>query len=116
MTNRQAFNLANICGMMTNSKQLSFGVIRRLAKNAKVIESLTKEAQEIKKLGDEKEKEEEEILKELEAFENEDFKGQFEEISLDLVFDIKSEQISQGDRKLDLNAGLLILDEYNLLK
>lgn len=116
MTNKQAFNLASICGILTNSKQLSFGTIRRLSKNAKVIETLSKEVQEINKLGAEKEKSKEEIEAEIAEFENEEFKGEFEQIKLDLVDDVKSEIISlKGYKDLDINVALLILEQNNLL-
>lgn len=117
MTNKQAFNLATICGILTNSKQLSFGVIRRLSKNAKIIDSISKEAQEIFKLGKDKEKTEEEIKEEVEAFENEEFKGEFEPISLSIVEDVKPETISvKGYSDLELTAGLLVLENNDILK
>lgn len=121
MTNRQALNLASICSILTNSKQFSFGVIRRLAKNAKIIDVISKEVQEIIKLGKDKEKTDDEIKEEVETFESEEFKGEFEPISLSIVDEVKTEIINYKNNagelsEIDILAGLLILENNDILK
>jgi len=121
MTNEQAFNIASICGVLTNSKQLSFGVIRILNKNAKIANSINLEIKEIYDLAKSSQQTDETLKDELQKHKEEEFKGEFAKLKSSFLFDVKSEEIdfnnaTLGGKPFDTRFALEILDEQNLIE
>jgi len=120
MTNLQAFNIANLCGVAVLSSQLPFSITRKLNKNSKVAAEISKEVQELQQLAFEKKLTPEELKEQIKTFENEDFKGDF--VSIDLSgFAVMPEAIKYPDsitteeRQMQLTSILNFLDDYNLI-
>jgi hypothetical protein len=121
MTNLQAFNLSNLCGIAVLSNQLPFSVSRRLKKSSKVAAEIAKEVQEILALANEKKLSPEEQNEQILAFQSEEFKGNFEKIDFPFVGSIMPEMIKyyegeqKAEKQIQLREILDLLDEHHLI-
>jgi len=124
MTNNQALLVSNYCGILYDSKQITFGVANRLAKNAKVYAKLQEEVSEIQKRGAERNEEKEVIAEEVKKFGESDFEGTFQIIDLSFVENLTYEEIpvvlNRGDQKVQQNWKisdmLIALQELEIIK
>lgn len=124
MTNNQALTVSNFCGILYGSKQITFGVANRLAKNAKNYDKIQSEIAEIKARGKEKQVSDEELMKELNEFGSSDFEGEFKIIDLSAVENLSYEEIpvmlSKGENQTQENWKisdmLIYLQELEIIK
>lgn len=124
MTNNQALLAANYCGILYGSKQITFGVANRLAKNAKNYEKLQTEINEIKARASERKETEEVLVKELNEFGAAIFDGEFKTIDLAIIENLGYEEIPVTLTKGELQTQeywkisdmLLVLQELEIIK
>lgn len=124
MTNNQALLAANYCGILYGSKQITFGVANRLAKNAKNYEKLQTEINEIKARAGERKETEEVLVKELNEFGAAIFDGEFKSIDLTVIENLGYEEIpvtlSKGELQTQeywkISDMLLVLQELEIIK
>ena len=124
MTNNQALLVSNYCGILYDSKQITFGVANRLAKNSKFYNKIQEEVSEIKKRGIEREEKEEAIIEELHAFGQAQFEENFQTIDLALIENLAYEElpvvVSRGEDKVQENWKisdmLIVLQELEIIK
>jgi hypothetical protein len=121
MTNLQAFNISNLCGIAVLSEQLPFSVSRRLKKSSKIATEISKEVQEVLSLAEEKKLTEEEKTAQILSFQGESFCGVFEKIDLSVCGSVMPEMIKyfEGEQKIEkqiqLREILELLDDHNLI-
>ena len=121
MTNLQAFNISNLCGIAVLSNQLPFSVSRRLKKNSKLALEISKEVQELIGLADEKKLSDEEKNEQILSFQSEAFSGVFEKIDLSVFGSVMPEVIKyfegeqRTEKQIQLREILDLLDEHNLI-
>ena len=121
MTKEEALNVASICGVLVNSKQLSFGVIRILNKNAKIANEIGAEIKEIYELAKGKELSKESTEEEVQRCLKEEFKGEFINLKSSFLFETKSEildfkEVTLGNKPFDVRTALEVLDAQNLIE
>lgn len=124
MTNNQAITISNFCGILYGSKQITFGVANRLAKNAKVYNKLQQEVEEIKARGKERNEDEKVIAEEIIKFGESEFEGTFQVIDLAVVENLGYEEIpvvvNRAGKKVEENwkiSDMLIsLQELEIIK
>ena len=124
MTNNQALLVSNYCGILYGSKQITFGVANRLAKNAKIHNKLQQEVEEIKARGKERNEDEKVISEEIIKFGESEFEGTFHVIDLAVVENLGYEEIpvvvNRAGKKVEENwkiSDMLIsLQELEIIK
>lgn len=122
MTNLEAFTIARHFEFLSASKQTTLGVARRAYKNAKVQSELMREIDGIKQYGSSRNENLDAIKKEINDFNNSEFKGEFIEVDGSLLDDFKHEEIPLFDKEgrqlstIDLRKTIFYLEEIGLIK
>lgn len=124
MTNNQALIASNYCGILYGSKQITFGVANRLARNAKIYTKIQSEIDEIKQRANQKEASYDDLMNELNSFGMSEFDGEFKTIDLSVVENLSYEEIpvtlSKGDNQTQENWKisdmLIYLQELEIIK
>lgn len=124
MTNNQALIVSNFCGILYGSKQITFGVANRLARNAKIYTKIQSEIDEIKQRANQKEASYDDLMNELNSFGMSEFDGEFKTIDLSVVENLSYEEIpvmlSKGENQTQENWKisdmLIYLQELEIIK